>query len=140
MTLYELVDFIQKVAKRQPNVRSVGNGDIYDYLNTKGDIVYDVFWIAQTTHRLYDEFDHYGFVLYYVDRLNSDMEENRLQSQSIGKEVITNVVETVCEYLDIEMPEITFTPFTQEFKDECVGMYANVIFDIPVDFICPEYY
>ena len=140
MTLWETVMKLKEIGMRQPSVRSTGDGSIYDFLNTNGNNKYCVFFISQTTHRQSENFDYYGFNLFFVDRLDATMENNRLQIQSVGKEVLSNVIKTFCETYDANFEFIRYTPFTQKFVDECAGIYATIEFEIPVESICEEEY
>ena len=140
MTLKKLIEQLREIGITQPNVQTTGEGNIYDALDAKKDIRYGVFYITQQTHREDEEMDYYSFSLFYVDRLLGDREGNRLQIQSIGKDVLSNIITTVCEVLDIDHQEITYNPFTQQFKDECAGMYATVTFECPKDYYCAETY
>lgn len=140
MTLKALVEYIKSTALSQPNVRSFGEGSIYDFMNARPSIAYDVVFASQTTHREVERWDYYGFNLFYVSRLDDDLESNRLEVQSIGKEVLDNIIRNVCEELDIEYPTVSYTPFTQRFVDECAGVYCTITFEIPKDVICGEVY
>lgn len=140
MTLYKLVEILKEVALRQPLIRTAGEGDIYDALNADPSIDYGVFFITQQTHTQDETFDHYALVLFYVDRLVSDLEDNRLQVQSIGKEILTNIIRTVENNYDIDVSTISYTTFTQRFADETAGCYVQLIFDIPLDYLCEEDY
>lgn len=140
MTLWETVMKLKEIGMRQPSVRSTGDGSIYDYLNTKGNNKYCVFFISQTTHREDDRFSYYGFNLFFVDRLDNTMENNRLQIQSVGKEVLSNVIRTFSDTYNADYDTIRFTPFTEKFADECSGVFATVELQIPLDYICGEEY
>lgn len=140
MTLYQVINILKGIANTQPNVRTVGEGNIYDTLNANPSIKYGVFFLTQGTHTQDDTWDHYNFSLFYVDRLENDMESNRVQIQSIGKEVISNVVRTFENEYECESSTISFTPFTQRFADECCGVYAQLTFDIIRDSYCEEVY
>lgn len=140
MTLWNCVKYLKEIAMRQPSVRSTGDGSIYDFLNTKGNNKYCVVFISQTTHRQDDNFDYYGFNIFFVDRLDDSMENNRLQVQSVGKEVLSNIVRTFCNTYDCGYSTLRFTPFTEKFIDITCGMYVNVEFEIPLDTLCEEEY
>lgn len=141
MTLYETIKYLESIALRQPSVEFAGDGDIYSVLNTKPDIKYGVFFITQNNHRLENNANHYNLNLFYIDRLEHNLESNMLQIQSIGKEVLTNIINTFCEGLDAETgTSITFQPFTQQFRDECAGIYAVVELIVDADIECPEEY
>lgn len=140
MTLYELIHELNAIALRQPNVRTAKEGNIYDALNANPSIKYGVFFTTQGTHTDDEMWDRYNLTLFYVDRLQSDLEDNRLQVQSIGKEVLRNIILTFCDRYEIEYPIVSFTTFTQRFSDECAGCYAQVELELPKDLICYEEY
>lgn len=139
MTLFEIIELIKEAALSQPNVRTCYEGSVYD-LNADLNIDYDVVVITQDTHRESQGFAYYRFHLFFVTRLMSDLETNRLQGQSGGMRVLSNIIRTVCDSLDIEVPDTNFTTFSEKFSDECCGVYCSVEFEIPIDDICAEEY
>lgn len=127
MTIKELTTTILSIAKSQSNVNYVGEGDIY-VLNSTPDINYGVFFITQNNHTLLSQFDtiNYNLNLFYVDRLTEDG-KNKLDIQSIGMLVITNVINILANNYDIDITsDIQFTTFTQRFTDECAGVYCTI--------------
>ena len=140
MTLFSLIKLIKDISLKQPNVRSFGEGNIYDFMNANPSIEYDVVFLTQGTHTQDETFDHYNFTIFYTSRLQSDLEDNRLQIQSAGKEIISNIIRTLREAYDIDVEMISFTSWTQKFSDENAGVYAQLIMDIPIDFLCYEEY
>lgn len=140
MTLYNVVKKLEDIALKQPNVRSTSINDIYRAMNGNPAIKYARFHISQTTHRTDDEFDYYGFNLFFVDRLKADLETNALQIQSIAKDVLTNIVRTFCELYDASVEDLEFHSFTEKFNDETAGCYMTVELILPVDSTCQEDY
>lgn len=140
MTLYEIVGILKKIALTQPNVKSATDGSIYDVMNATNSVKYDVVHFSQTKHITNEETDTYGFNIFYVSRLEDSLEDNRLQIQSIGKEVLDNILRTFCENWNIDYPEIIFYPFTQKFADLCAGCYCRVEIEVPKDLICADDY
>ena len=140
MTLFEIVDILKKIALNQPNIRSVSDGSVYDALNNNPSVRYDVFHISQTNHQEDFETDYYGLQLFYISRLEDSLENNRLQIQSIGKDVLSNVIRTLCENFAIDYPTITYIPFTQKFNDLTAGVYCNVRLEVPKDLVCADDY
>ena len=138
MTLLEIINNLERIALTQPNIRSINEGDIYSFMNTNPSVKYGVFFITQNTHIEYEESDRYGLTLFYVDRLEDDMESNRLRIQSHGKQVLGNIITMFCNNFDIDFPEITYTPFTEKFVDMTAGVYANIIIDIYKDTLCED--
>lgn len=140
MTLYSIINILKSIAKTQPNVRTATDGSVYDKLNTNPSVQYDVFHIQQTTHTEDFETDYYGLQLFYISRLEDSLEDNRLQIQSIGKEVLGNIIRTFCENFSIDYPTITYIPFTQRFVDLTAGVYCNVRLEVPKDLLCADDY
>lgn len=140
MTLKQIIETIKNLSLAHPNVNSVYEGNVYECLNANPSNKYASVVVTQTTHTQDDVFDHYGFVIFYVDRLVDDLEENRLQIQSIGKTMLSNIVDAFCYEFDAEHNDITFHPFTQKFVDETAGVYIDIVIDTPKDAVCPEFY
>lgn len=140
MTLIEIVNELKAIAMTQPNIRSAGEGNIYDFMNGNPSSKYSVFFISQTTHREDDNFVYYGFNLFHINRLDSTLENNRLQEQSIAKDVLSNIVKTFCNMHDAKVESLVYHPFTEKFKDLTCGMYVTVEFQIPLDYLCEEDY
>ena len=140
MTLLEIIQTIKEAALSQPNVNAFSEGSIYDYMNANPDISYSVVFLTQQTHRETEGFFHYNFYIFYVDRLQSDLETDRALIQSTGMRVLSNIIRTVCDNLDMEVPDATYAPYSQRFPDECAGVYASVEFTVPIEDICAEDY
>ena len=141
MNLYQIVTALKDIALTHPNIRTSKDGNVYDIMNTNPSTKYSVFVVSQTTHRQTEQFDYYGFNLFYIDRLVDNLETNRLQIQSIGKQVLGNIIATFCEDYDVDFPQtVRYTPFTQKFQDETAGQYVTLEFEIPRDIICAEEY
>ena len=138
MTLLQIVDKFERIALSQPNINSVGEGNVYDFNNDNPNLKYGVFFITQNTHIEYEESDRYGLTLFYIDRLEDDLESNRLRIQSHGKQVLGNIITMFCNDFDIDFPEITYTPFTQKFVDLTAGVYANILIDVYKDTLCED--
>lgn len=140
MTLVEIINNLQQIALTQPNVRTVTEGDIYQVMNENPSVVYDVFHLTQQTHAEDEDFDYYRFNLFYVSRLVDDY-DNRLQIQSIGKSVLSNIIRIFCERFEIDFPDnmnLTYVSFQEKFCDLTAGVYCNVVFQIPKNLICGD--
>lgn len=127
MTLIELINNLKKIAKEQPNINFVGEGDIYE-LNHLPNIDYSVFYITQGTHQVAEDTAYFELNLFYVDRL-TDNEANRLLIQSNGIDILTNIINKMVftEDVDVVYP-LNFTPFYQRFADDCSGVYCTITF------------
>lgn len=139
MTLFEITKNIETIASTQHSVKIVGDGDIYKLMNACPNIQYAVFFVTQNNHKRINDFDYYSFNLFYIDRLLPNLESNALEIQSIGKEVIQNVIQLFCDNYESEVTQnISYVPFVERFQDECAGIYATVEFVVAVDNTCAE--
>lgn len=141
MSLLEIINSINAIADRQPNINQViKGGDIYD-LNAMQDIRYSVFCLTQGEHIEENGQMHYNFVLYYTDRLFND-KTNRVEIQSTGIKVLSNILETLENTYDEEMEIGTkrYQVFQQQFNDDCAGVYCTVTITTDVQDNCPDIY
>lgn len=139
MTLYQITKAIETIALTHPNIRTATDGSIYTIMNANPSVKYGTFIVTQNQHRQTEMFDVYGLTLFYVDRLVDNREDNRLQIQSIGKQVLGNIIQAFCETYDVDFPLVVrYTPFTEKFKDECAGMYAQIEIEVVKDNNCAE--
>ena len=137
MTLKQVITELCKIALTQHNVRSAGYNDLYAFMDANPSVKYDVWFVTQNQHQSEGEFDRYGLNLFYISRLEDVDGNNALQIQSIGKEVIENVVEIFCQKYDAEVFGITYyQPFTQKFSDLTAGVYAIIVLEVPKDSVC----
>lgn len=140
MTLAKIIDTLKMIALKHPNVNSAYEGNIYDILNAKPDNRYASVVITQQSHTTDEIYDHYGFVIFYVDRLVDDLEENRVQIQSIGKSMLGNIITAFCNEFEAECDNISYQTFTQRFADETAGVYCTITIDTVKDVYCAERY
>lgn len=140
MTLAKIIDTLKMIALKHPNVNSAYEGNIYDILNAKPDNRYASVVITQQSHTTDEIYDHYGFVIFYVDRLVDDLEENRVEIQSIGKSMLGNIITAFCNEFDAECDNISYQTFTQRFADETAGVYCTITIDTVKDVYCAERY
>lgn len=130
MTLYQVIKGFKEIALTAPNIRTASDGDVYAGMNDNPRLKYGVFFITQNTHQEYEQMDRYGLTLFYIDRLDDTLEDNRLQIQSIGKELLSGIIRDFCDQYDCDLPEMVYTPFTQKFKDLTAGIYVQITLDI----------
>lgn len=140
MTLYDTINLIEQIALQQPNVRTAKEGNVFDHLNANPSVQYAAVILTQGLHQQDEQFNHFRFSIFYVDRLEADLDSNRIQVQSTGKEVLNNIIRTLTSKFDAECDDISYQPFTQRFSDECAGVFASVVIDVPVDYLCAEDY
>lgn len=141
MTLRQVIRALCGIAKAQPNIRYTREGSIYESLNANPSIDYNAFVITQQRHWSTERYDNYSFYLFFVGRLTDDLEDNRVQMQSLGMQQLDNIIRSFCEEYDIDYPSrVEYTTFEERFQDLTAGAYANVTFEIPIDYICADFY
>ena len=140
MTLSATIRFIEKVARLQPAVKSVVPNDIFR-LNTIPNAEYAVFGWTQGQHTIGvdDTYATYAFTFFYVDRLTEDF-SNQLEIQSVGVQVLDNIVRTLEQAGAHVANAYTFTTFNQRFTDECAGVFVQVSLQVPLNGVCEEGY
>lgn len=134
MTLKQVIDSLNSISLRQPDVNEVvKSGNVYD-LNTDNNIHFSVFCCTQSEHNYNFEngINTFRFILYYVDRLQSDG-DNKIEVQSTGIETLKNILRTFSKENDIEIDEVEFTVFTESFKQICAGAYTSVSIEVEDD-------
>lgn len=140
MTLYKVIETIKMLSLKHPNVNSAHEGSVYEIMNANPQQKYASVVLTQDTHTEDEVFDNYNFNIFYVDRLFSDIETNRLDIQSTAKNVLSNIIRAFCEEFDAECNSINYHTFTERFADECAGAYAAITISIPKDIYCTEKY
>lgn len=129
---------LERIALTHPNVRTAEDGSIYEKLNANPSVKYNAFIVTQNQHRDVGQFTYYGLTLFVVDRLVEDLESNRLQAQSMAKQLLGNIIRSFCNEYDLDVPTIVYHPFTEKFQDLTAGMYCQIEFEVPIDNNCAE--
>lgn len=146
MTLYSVIDALKKIAKNQPNIKTVGSGGLYDFMEGCSAIDYSVFFVTQNTHDtdFENNISHFNLNLFVIDRLTDAHKEpiggNELEAQSHAMETLKNIIRVFCERYDADIITCDFEVFTQKFKDLTAGAYAILNIEVPEDYICGEIY
>ena len=125
MTLEETIRTLEAVALQQQSVAMVIDNDIFK-LNTIPNAKYAVFAYTQGEHltSVSGDLATYRLTLFYVDRLMAD-KSNQTEIQSTGTQVLRNIL-TMMSELDFQVDNMPIQPFTQQFVDECAGVYCAV--------------
>lgn len=136
MTLYDTIRTIKAVALQQPAVASVVDNDVFR-LNAMPDARYGVFAWTQGQHTIGKDLQTFAFTFFYVDRLTEDL-SNEVEIQSVGIQVLTNIIATLQDLGIFTAAEWTAQTFNHRFADECAGVFASVRLEVPTGWICPE--
>lgn len=127
MTLKEVLDKLNEIAIKQPEINEIiDDGNIY-HLNEKRNAKYAVFCAVQNIHTadLENATNTFQFWLYYVDRLTSD-KDNKIEVQSTAIECLKNILRTFSKETDAEYAGLEFHMFTDSFDGLCAGAYASI--------------
>lgn len=138
MTLTDTIRLVEFVASSQPPVKSIIRNDIFR-LNALPDAKYSVFGWTQMQHssNLETAFYTYRFTFFYIDRLTAD-QSNELEIQSVGIQVLDNVLRMLADNGVETEGDWQFTTFNQRFVDECAGVYCSVGLSVPVNGMCSD--
>lgn len=125
MTLSETIRTLESLALQQQSVAMVIQNDVFK-LNTIPNAKYAVFAYSQGQHltSVSGDLATYRLTLFYVDRLLAD-KSNQTDIQSTGTQVLRNIL-TMMSELDFDVDSMPIQPFTQQFVDECAGVYCAV--------------
>lgn len=138
MTLLQLIRIAEFVALKQPAIKTVVENDVFR-LNALPNAKYGVFAWLQGTHQadVNESLQTFAFTFFYVDRLRTDG-KNEIEVQSVGCEVLQNILRVLSDEFGVEVAEYTLTNFNQRFTDACAGTFASVRLSVPVESGCAE--
>ena len=124
MNYLQFVNTILETSKSHKLVYEVGEGDIYEHLNS-GDHKYPcVFLTVQNVDSNGSQMTVTGS-LFYVDVLLSDT-SNKLQIQSTGMTTLQQIFMRLMDnYPDFDLRTGRYTPFDEKFADLCAGVFSN---------------
>ena len=134
MNYLQFVNNVLETAKSHKLVYEVGEGDIYEHLNS-GDHKYPcVFLTVQNIDYNGSQMTVTGS-LFYVDALLSDT-SNKLQIQATGMTTLQQIFMRLMDnYPDFELRTGRYTPFDEKFSDLCAGVFSNFTISF-MDDIC----
>ena len=140
MTLSDTIRAIETIAGGIPSVASIVRNDIFR-LNSLPDAEYAVFGWTQGQHTasVSSSLVTFNFTFFYIDRLRAD-KKNELEIQSVGIQVLDNIIRTLEAKTVYAENTYTFTTFNQRFLDECAGVFTNVALQVPLSDLCEETY
>ena len=124
MNYLQFVNNVLETAKSHKLVYEVGEGDIYEHLNS-GDHKYPcVFLTVQNIDSNGSQMTVTGSI-FYVDALLSDS-SNKLQIQATGMTTLQQIFMRLMDnYPDFDLRTCRYTPFDEKFADLCAGVFSN---------------
>lgn len=138
MELIDVVNEIVKISKQHRFVNAVYVGDIYENMNTV-DVKYPN--INLTINNIGEDLElgvrSYSLTMFYTD-LQTSNSECVLPIQSVGVKVLGDICRKIDETVDWNVENLTFTIFTEKFKDLCSGCYVEFTLNVPIDAYCSD--
>jgi len=134
MTLANLVAKLKAIQEEHPMIRTFGEGDIYDYTDNGGEIVYPVFWTVVRPSQYSNTTMRYRLVLLFADLLTED-KSNRLQIQSDQMLVSLDVLAKLKlddDYTFNTAPNASMEFFQERFDDFTAGVSIAIQITAPM--------
>ena len=128
MTLSNLIEKLKTIQEQHPMIRMFGEGDIYDYTDNGGEIVYPVFWTVVRPSQYSNMTMRYRLVLLFADLLTED-KSNRLQVQSDQLLVALDVLAKLKldnSYDFNTQPQASVEFFQERFDDFTAGVSIEI--------------
>lgn len=136
MTLSQLINLFEGIAKQQPSINMIVQNDVYR-INSAPSLKYGVFAWTQGQHSgSINGMTTFSFTFFYVDRLTED-QSNQIEIQSVGCETLGNILRTLDDH-DVDVASYTMQVFNQRFTDECAGVFCNVSLSVQATSMCSE--
>ena len=126
MNLYNTIQKVLNTASSHILVNEVGEGDIYEYLNS-GEHKYPCVFLTVTSVVDNEYTRNINGTLFYVDRLLAN-QSNKTSIQSVAVSVLRDMLQA----LNVDVDTIEYNTFTEKFTDLCAGAYVDC--QIPIDF------
>lgn len=125
MNLYDVLNKLSDIANKHKLIGSYHNGDVYRIMNSAKN-TYPVVVFTVDMLQNYQDYSTLNAYMYFIDRLTDD-EDNKINIQTNGINVINDIINKLCEVNEISVPTpLQYTFFTEKFGDLCCGVYANV--------------
>lgn len=134
MTLSNLIEKLKTIQEEHPMIRTFGEGDIYDYVDNGGEIVYPVFWTVVRQSQYSNMTMRYRLVLLFADLLTED-KSNRLQVQSDQLLVALDVLAKLKldnSYNFNTQPQAAVEFFQERFDDFTAGVSIEIEITSPM--------
>jgi hypothetical protein len=129
MTLYELVNLIKQISQNHTMINTFGEGDIYDYVDSGGEIKYPVCWLVNepSTYDI-NGVINFSVLLIFADLLVED-KSNRLQIQSDQLQVAIDFISelNLNNLINTNISDVVQVDYFQErFDDFTAGVSVRI--------------
>ena len=136
MNYYNFIKQIKNISLSNGIVNEVGEGDIYQHLNS-GMHKYPCVFLTVQNVTFTNDIVNVNATLFYVDRL-LDNSSNKLEIQSNGITVLSQILDRIAEETVINTVQNVYTPFEEKFADLCAGQFVTFRASFPNDVICSD--
>lgn len=127
MTLNQIVEKLREIGASNKFINHIGEGDIYDYVDTGGEIVYPVMWILNKPSNITDRTNVYRMSLLFADLLLED-KSNRLTIQSdqmlVARDILAKL--DLDDYPFNINKSIPVAYFQERFDDFTAGVMIDI--------------
>lgn len=125
MNYFEFNALIKNAFGKHPFVNNIYS-DVYRDDHTDNIVYPCVVYNVQSISVNTDGTTSVSMVVYFIDRITPEG-DNVIQVQSLGISAITEVLNAIKDIDDVDILEsFTFTPFRNQFADNCAGVFCNV--------------
>jgi hypothetical protein len=128
MTLSNLIGKLKQIQANHPMLNTFGEGNIYDYVDNGGEIVYPVMWVITKPSTLVKTSLRYNISMLFGDLLLED-KSNRLQVQSDMMQIALDVVSKLNfdnEYNFNIDTNVNIDFFQERFDDFTAGAICDI--------------
>ena len=127
MTLREVYDYLERIARQVPDIKTIIENDI-TRLNQEREARDSVFGITQNQHSSSEGWMSFSLNIFFIDRLVNS-QDNEVEIQSHAIEVLRAILIRVKEELELE--DVRYDTFMDRFQDTCAGARATVTIRTP---------
>jgi hypothetical protein len=133
MTLFQAVQILRTIAENHSQIRTFGEGDIYDFVDNGNEIKYPVSWVVVERIQRLKNVAQYEFILIFADLLLED-KSNKLQIQSdlslVAIDFLSKLkLEPGFEFTINE--DVVLDPFQERFDDFAAGVSLSLKMKTP---------
>lgn len=136
MNYYNFIKTIKTLSLNNGLVNEVGEGDIYEHLNS-GEHKYPCVFLTVQNLTINGDIVTLNGTMFYVDRL-LDNSVNKIEVQSNALTILSQIFAKIKEDTIININVNTYTPFEEKFTDLCAGQFATFTASFPNDIICSD--
>lgn len=127
--LFEFTELVKSIAAAHPFVNDFR---ISRYsVNESDNINYPVIALTINSITIKENTQAFDFNILFADRL-TEQRDNEITAQTTGISTIIEILNAIKEHTTIDIDDnYILTPFTEQFADNCAGVFARVSSEVP---------